>query len=224
MMKVLTAPSQVGAFLALPLSDKLRVARTTVLAQWQAHQRRKPYQRLRYWSTVPFHHGADVVKYSATPAADNQARALERGDANALQNELNRHLDEDGAMSSFDFGVQLCDPDKMTYWGKARDAAFWVENASVGWKEGEAAFHRVARLTLLPRSQLPRDAAEASYFDVKHNATPDSAPVGSINRARWRAEFASRQARTCPAVPKCSVSVPSDQADAACLAEGPGRS
>jgi len=30
-----------------------------------------------------------------------------------------------------------------------RDAASWIENASVEWKESEALFHSVARLTLL---------------------------------------------------------------------------
>jgi hypothetical protein len=39
------------------------------------------------------------------------------------------------------------------------------------------------------------EASEAVYFDVTGNATPDSAPLGSINRARWPAEAASRKAR-----------------------------
>jgi len=30
-------------------------------------------------------------------------------------------------MSAFDFGVQFLDVDKMTYWGKCRDASFWIE-------------------------------------------------------------------------------------------------
>ena len=84
----------------------------------------------------------------------------------------------------------------MTYWGKRHDANFWIENASVEWKEAEAPFHTVARLTLLPKSQLLAGAAEATYFDVTGNSTPDSTPVGSINRARWPAEVASRKART----------------------------
>jgi hypothetical protein len=33
------------------------------------------------------------------------------------------------------------------------------------------------------------------YFDVTDNATPDSKPVGSINRARWQAKVACRKAR-----------------------------
>jgi hypothetical protein len=63
------------------------------------------------------------------------------------------------------------------------------------WNEKESPFHTVARLTLLPKSQLKPDEAERIYFDVTGHSTPDSRPVGSINRARWPAEVASREAR-----------------------------
>jgi hypothetical protein len=99
-------------------------------------------------------------------------------------------------MSSFDFGVQFLDAEGMTYWGKRQDASFWTENASVEWNEAEAPFHTVARLTLLSKSQFRPDAGEVIYFDVTGNSTPDSMPVGSINRARCRGEVASRKART----------------------------
>jgi hypothetical protein len=33
------------------------------------------------------------------------------------------------------------------------------------------------------------------YFDVTGHSMPDSTPVGSINRARWQGEVASRKAR-----------------------------
>ncbi|MFL9913251.1 catalase family protein [Paraburkholderia sp. RL17-337-BIB-A] len=95
----------------------------------------------------------------------------------------------------FDFGLQFLDAGKMTYWGKRQDAQFWIENASVKLNEAEAPFHTVARLTLRSKSQLPLDAGEATYFDVTGNSTPDSMPLGSINRARWPAEVASRRAR-----------------------------
>ena len=167
-----------------------------LLLQSQLRQPIRAYQQLRYWSTVPFRHGVmDFVKQSATPLADNPARPLQRRNPNALQDELLRHLKEDGKMSSFDFGLQLLDPDRMTYWGKRRDTNFWTENASVEWNEAEAPFHTVARLTLLPNSQLSPEAAETVYFDVTGHATPDSAPVGSINRTRWPAEVASKKAR-----------------------------
>jgi hypothetical protein len=195
-MKLLTASNQAAGLWSLPVRDKLRVLRTLALAELQARQTIRPYQQLRYWSTVPFRHGPiDVVKYSATPSPDNPARPLQRSNPKGLQDELIRHLKEDGKMSCFDFGIQFLDADKMTYWGKYRDASFWIENASVEWNEADAPFHTVARLTLLPNSQLSLDASEATYFDVTGNSTPDSTPVGGINRARWPAEVASRKAR-----------------------------
>jgi hypothetical protein len=195
-MKLLTASNPAKGLWSLSLRDKLRVLRTLALVQLQAHQPLKPYQQLRYWSTVPFRHGpVEVVKHSATPSPGNPSRPLQRNNSDALQDELIRHLEEDGTMSSFDFGLQFLDPAKMTYWGKHQDASFWIENASVEWKEAQAPFHTVARLTLIPKSQLSRHSSETTYFDVTGNSTPDSAPVGSINRARWPAELASRQAR-----------------------------
>ena len=152
------------------------------------------------------------MKYSATPFPDNPARPLQRSNPNALQDELVRHLKEDGRMSLFDFGVQFLDAAGMTYWGKRRDANFWIENASVEWNEAEAPFHRVARLTLLSKSQLPPNTGEATYFDVTGNSTPDSMPFGSINRARWAGEVASRKARM-SADSSCKMGSPSSESD-----------
>jgi hypothetical protein len=88
---------------------------------------------------------------------DNPARALQRRNPNALQDELIRHLEQDRTMSGFDIGLQFRDADRMTYWGKRRDANFWIENASVEWNEAEAPF-----LTLLSRSQLRLGSGEAT--------------------------------------------------------------
>ena len=54
------------------------------------------------------------MKYSASPAAANPARAfaLDRRNPNALRDELIRHLNEDATMSSFDFGLQFLDVPK----------------------------------------------------------------------------------------------------------------
>jgi hypothetical protein len=194
-MKLLTATNPAVGLWFLPFKDKLRVLRTLSLAKLQSLQTIRPYQQVRYWSTVPFRHGPnDVVKHSATPLSDNPAAPLQRT-PNGLQDELIRHVKEDSKMSAFDFGLQFLDTKRMTYWGKRRDANFWIENASVKWNEAEAPFHTVARLTLLSKSQLPPDEGEATYFDVTGNSTPDSTPVGSINRARQPSEVASRKAR-----------------------------
>jgi hypothetical protein len=194
--KVLAAPTPVRGLWSLPFQDILLFVRTLLRAKLQTRQPIRPYQQLRYWSNVPFRHGpTEVVKYSATPCAGNTARALQANDPNALQDELVRHLNEDTTMSWFDFGLQFLDTERMTYRGKRRDASFWIDNASVEWEETQAPFHTVGRLTLLPRSQLSAEASEAMYIDVTENSTPDSAPVGGVNRARWHAEVASRKAR-----------------------------
>jgi len=171
-------------------------ARTMVGVMQQKRQAVRPYQHLRYWSAAPFRHGSeDVVKYSASPAAANSALPLEKRNPNALRDELLRHLNEDATMSSFDFGLQFLDAEHMTYQGKRRDADFWIENAALEWPQAQAPFHTVARLTFLPKSQLGAQACEALYIDVSGNCTPDSAPVGGVNRVRSHAVVASRNAR-----------------------------
>jgi len=195
-MKVLTASNPGVGLLSLPFSDKLKAFRAIFLAQMQSRQPVKPYQKLRYWSNVPFSHGSlDVAQFSATASSANPARPLDKSNPKALQEELVRHVTEDSTMSSFDFGVQFLNPSTMTYWGKHYDADFWVENASVVWKEEETPFHNVGRLTLLPKSHLSPEESHVTYFDVTGHSTRDSRPVGSINRARWRAEAASKEAR-----------------------------
>jgi hypothetical protein len=195
-IKMLTASNPVAGLWSLPFKDKLRVVRTLALAELQAQQKIRPYQQLRYWSTVPFRHGPDdVVKFSAMPSPDNPAHPLQKNNPKGLQVELARHIREDSQLSWFDFGVQFLDTSKMKYWGKTRDADFWIENASVKWNETEAPFHNIARLTLTRNSQLSLEASEAVYFDVTGNSSSDSRPVGSINRARCPAEVASRKAR-----------------------------
>jgi len=167
-----------------------------VIAQRQSRQAVKPYQVLRYWSTVPFRHGPDdVVMQSLIPAESNPFAPLAKGDPDALVNELARHVADDRVMSSFDLGLQLLDPRSMQFGSRHHDANFWIENASVEWPEAQAPFHAVARLTLTPRSRLNAQASESAYIDVTGNAASDSAPIGSINRARQRGEMASRRAR-----------------------------
>src|SRR6266705_1523627 len=124
----MTASNPVTGLWSLPFKDKLRVVRTLALAELQTRQKIRPYQQLRYWSTVPFRHGPkDVVKFSAIPSPDNPAHPLQKSNPRGLQDELARHIQEDSQLSWFDFAVQLLDTSKMTYWGKTRDANFWIE-------------------------------------------------------------------------------------------------
>jgi hypothetical protein len=79
-------------------------------------------------------------------------------------------------VTSFDIGPHFLDVSTMTYAGRRRDASFWIENASVEWSKRQAPFHTVARLILLPKSQIsPRESADI-YFDVTGNAMTDSPP------------------------------------------------
>jgi hypothetical protein len=104
-------------------------------------------------------------------------------------------VNEDPETSAFDFALQFLDTDRMTFRGKPQKASFWIENASVEWNEAESPFHVVGRLTLAAASHLPAAVCQSTYIDVTTNCTPDRRPLGSINRARWAAECASRKAR-----------------------------
>jgi mono/diheme cytochrome c family protein len=199
LMRVLTAPSRFRAFRELSFSDQLGFLRTGIQGVIQQNRRVQPYQLMQYWSTVPFRLGsADAVKYTAIPNPANPASSLQHS-TNALQNELARHLSDDVQMSSFDFGLQLLDVDRMTHLGRRREASYWVENASVDWNESQSPFHIVGRLTLTGKSLQPLAAAETMYIDVTQHAAGGLTPIGSINRARWAAESASRNARMAPA-------------------------
>ena len=158
-----------------PFKDKLRVVRTLVLAQVPARQTIKPYQQLRYWSTVPFRHGPiDVVKAFGNTVRGQSGASSAKSNPN-LKGELIRHLNEDSKMSGFDFGLQFLDADRMTYWGKCRDANFWIENASL---ESNKRKHLSTRSHALPfyRSRNFRWMVGRQAVDVRAG-TDDRRPV-----------------------------------------------
>jgi hypothetical protein len=132
---------------------------------------------------------------TAHGAAQGRASPLDRSNPNALKDELIRHLKEDRQMSSFDFGVQLLDIGKMTYWDKpwGRQLLDRERERRLG-RNGGAFPHGGAAYAAAGFGASP-DAADAIYIDVTGNSTPDSTPLGSINRARWPGEAASRKAR-----------------------------
>ena len=104
-------------------------------------------------------------------------------------------------MSCFDFGLQFLDTQAMTYWGRRRDANFWIENASVEWKESQAPFHTVARLTLVPKSEIPAATCEAWHIDVtetlhsRHDAARQHQPRPLACRGR-QPQGATREVAT----------------------------
>jgi mono/diheme cytochrome c family protein len=183
------------AFWSLPFRDMVSFLQSAVRGALQEHRKLCPYQTDRYWSCVPYRHGPDeAIKYSATPLETNPSQPLSAG-ANCLRDELVRHLKNDTPMSAWNFGLQLLDVDRMTHRGRRREAPYWIENGSIEWNESQAPFHTVARLTLVHDSELTDEAAGAMYIDVTQYAAPNCEPLGSLNRARWAAETASRQSR-----------------------------
>lgn len=194
--KVMSAPNDAIAGAALPFHDQLVFARTKLQILQQQRQPVRPYQRLRYWSNVPFRHGGtDIVKYSFLPSMVNTARPLHRDNPNALRDELARHLREDRPTGTFDLALQFLDVTAMTHHGRRRTAEFWIEHPSIEWPERQAPFHVVARLRLTPLEPLDEKTTRRSYIDVTEHSLPEHQPVGVINRARWHAQAASRKAR-----------------------------
>jgi len=200
-MRVQGAGSALGhlrALASLSFRDLKGFFQTAGRGYRQQHQPLKPYQQTRYWSNVPFLHGPDeAVKYAAVPLADNGGRPVGKG-KNVLRDELARHLTEDPTPAGFDFALQLLDASRMTWKNETREPSFWVENASVEWPDAQAPFHTVGRLTLQKDGLLPDAECQAMFIDVTKYALPDHRPIGSLNRARWVAESASRKARLGP--------------------------
>jgi hypothetical protein len=194
--KVLAASNPAKGLIRLSFKDKLRVFRTLAMTRAMQTQPLRPYQVLRYHSNTPYRHGTGAyVKYCLTPSFNNKFQSLDKKNPNCLQDELIRHLHGSEEPGSFDFGIQFLDIENMTYRGKHYNTNFWLENASVEWHESESPFYTLARLTLLPNSDLPMEEGEKISFDVMGNTTADSLPVGSINRARQRSELASKHSR-----------------------------
>jgi len=197
-MRVVSADGRaamVRTLLGMPFRDIGGFMATAVRGVRQQRQRIHPYQQTRYWSTVPFLHGEDeAIKYSAVPRPGNAGMPIGTG-PDALRDELVRHLSEDPEPAAFDFGLQFLDVTRMTWRGRRKDAPFWIENASVAWPEAEAPFHIVGRLTLARGGVLSDQECGAFFIDVTEYSIPESRPLGSINRARWAAESASRKAR-----------------------------
>jgi mono/diheme cytochrome c family protein len=182
-------------FFSLPFSDMWGIVQTAARGVRQKRTPLRPYQQTRYWSNVPFLHGREnAVKYSAIPHAGNPGQPVRKGPT-VLRDELIRHLNEDPQMAAFDFGVQFLDAARMKWRGSLQEPSFWVENASKEWPEAQAPFHVVGRLTLTRASQMTTEDCSAQYIDVTEHSTPESRPIGGINRARWFAESASRKMR-----------------------------
>jgi hypothetical protein len=129
---------------------------------------------IRYWSTVPYQLGPDlVVKYGVRPQQGSTAMPAQLGDdylSQATADKLAR------GPAVFDFMVQV------------QKTGMPLDDASVVWDEAASPFVKVATLTIPPqdfRTPARAEEAERLAFSPGH-ALVAHRPLGSINRARLR--------------------------------------
>ena len=152
---------------------------------------------------VGFDDGADAlgddeaIKYSLSPCADNPSQQLNSSDLDELRNELIRHVGHDSKISCFELQVQPLEPSRMTHgpFKKQEPAHWWVENAESEWKEDQAPFYSVGKLTLKAESIVDDAVCEARWISVTKNNSVIHHGLGSLNRARNAAETASANVR-----------------------------
>jgi hypothetical protein len=128
----------------------------------------------RYWSSVPFKHGAAAVKYSARPCDGIVKKGKPGASPNFLREAMAAYLRERDAC--FDFMVQFqTDAVRMP-----------VEDPSVEWEERMSPFIPVARIRI-PRqvfdSERRMEYAENLSFTPWH-CLPEHQPIGGVNRIR----------------------------------------
>jgi hypothetical protein len=168
------------------------VGEAIITGEKQKRQTLTAYQKMTYWSNVPFQLGAnEAVKYVLVPCDSNQAQPLSQ-DPNTLKKEILRHINNDNSMSCWDFQVQPLEPNMVDDFGKNHEATDWVENALVEWKTPA---YTVGKLTLTPNSSLDQETCETRLIDVTKNSSDIHRGLGSINRARVAAETASAAKR-----------------------------
>jgi hypothetical protein len=143
----------------------------------------------RFYSALPIKFGAYAVHYSAQPVtAPDPPQSLSTS-ADYLLEDLQLRLQK--GPISYDFKVQFyCDPARTP-----------IEDASVEWREEDAPFITVARLTL-PQQDLSSaegkrqtEYVERLSFDPWH-AGEDFRPLGDIMRARNHAYRVSTMTRS----------------------------
>jgi catalase len=129
---------------------------------------------IRYWSTVPFRLGEQVVKYSVIPCSDYQTTEVVEAGENQLRAAIKAHLQK--IPGRFHFAVQLqTDPESMP-----------IEDASVVWDEAVSPFIPVATLTLENQDVDNPDAlanGERCSFNP-WQCLPAHAPLGRMNQVR----------------------------------------
>lgn len=152
----------------------------------------------RYYSAAPIQFGRYAVHYSLVPHAKLGEAPKPSPSPDYLGEELSDRLRE--AQVTYDFQVQFfCDETRTP-----------IEDASVEWKEVDAPFLTVGRLTLAkqdpasPRGRRLAEFVEGLSFDPWHAVT-ELRPLGNMMRARnpaYRLSTRERQASPEPSRPE----------------------
>jgi hypothetical protein len=173
------------------VAAKYGVGRTFTMLRTAMSGLRKPMSSLattRYYSAAPIRFGSYAVHYSLVPHAKPEPKSSSPRSPDYLREELSTRLRQGPVF--YDFQVQFFVDEAKTP----------IEDQSVEWKETDAPFVTLARLSLAKQDpDSPRGGRVAEYveklsFDPWH-AVEELRPLGNMMRARNVAYRLSTQER-----------------------------
>jgi hypothetical protein len=144
-----------------------------------------------YYSALPVRHGPYAVHFAFVPirsATDDRSPTVRGASPDWLGEELTTRLKRQAV--SYDFRIQFYQDEEKTP----------IEDASVEWREADAPYVTIGRLTLLQqdagsaRGRKVSELVETLAFDPWH-ALEEHKPLGGMMRARNHAYRVSTQAR-----------------------------
>jgi catalase len=173
------------------VAAKYGVGRTFSILSKAMGNLRKPTVSLattRYFSAAPIQFGSYAVRYGLVPHAKPEPRSSGPRSDDYLRDDLSARLRQ--GPIHYDFQVQFFVDETRTP----------IEDHSVEWKEADAPFVTLARLTLSkqdpdsPRGGKVAEFVEKLSFDPWH-AVKELRPLGNMMRARNVAYRVSTQER-----------------------------
>lgn len=180
------------------VAAKYGVGRTISILSAATKSMRRPMASLattRYFSAAAIQFGAYAARYALTPHAKPEPKSSAPRSPDYLREDLAARLREGPVY--YDFQVQFFVDETKTP----------IEDMSVEWKESDAPFVTLARLSLTKQDpDSERGGKVAEYveglsFDPWH-AAKELKPLGNIMRARNVAYRASTQERGASAEPE----------------------
>ena len=129
---------------------------------------------VRYWSTVPFRLGDQIVKYSVIPSSDYKTTQAIKPGENQLRAAITAHLQHGPA--NFQFAVQKqTDPQSMP-----------IEDASVIWDEEASPFIPIANIKIanqdVENAEIIANGERCSFNPWQCLAAHE--PLGRMNQVR----------------------------------------